>query len=103
MSRRTSPTSRRISPISRPYLAQVTAVVEAVLALPEGAKCLLFSQWDEMLTLLAKALPLPLPLPLTGAQHRAVRQPVDADRRGAVGVDAPLAVQCSLQQPQTSL
>ena len=26
------------------------------MALPEGAKCLLFSQWDEMLSLLAKAL-----------------------------------------------
>ena len=35
---------------------KVTAVVEAVMALPEGAKCLLFSQWDEMLALLAKAL-----------------------------------------------
>ena len=26
------------------------------MALPDGAKCLLFSQWDEMLSLLAKAL-----------------------------------------------
>ena len=35
---------------------QVTAVVEAVLGLPDGAKCLVFSQWDEMLSLVAKAL-----------------------------------------------
>ena len=38
------------------YLAKVTAVVEAVMGLPDGAKCLIFSQWDDMLSLLAKAL-----------------------------------------------
>ena len=35
---------------------KVTAVVRVILDLPEGAKCLVFSQWDEMLALIARAL-----------------------------------------------
>lgn len=34
---------------------KVTAVVEEVLKLPEGDKCLVFSVWDDMLSLLEKA------------------------------------------------
>ena len=37
------------------------------MALPEGAKCLLFSQWDEMLSLLAKALEA------NGVSHRRLQ------------------------------
>jgi len=33
--------------------------------------------------------------------YRAVGQPVHADWRGALRMDSALAVQCSLQQPQT--
>jgi len=35
---------------------KVTAVVEAVLGLPVGDKCLIFSQWDDLLALIARAL-----------------------------------------------
>ena len=35
---------------------KVTAIVEQVQALPAGDKCLIFSQWDDMLSLIARAL-----------------------------------------------
>lgn len=35
---------------------KVTAITEQVMALPEGDKCLVFSQWDEMLDIVAAAL-----------------------------------------------
>jgi E3 ubiquitin-protein ligase SHPRH len=35
---------------------KVTAVIEQVLALPAGDKCLVFSLWDEMLSLITRAL-----------------------------------------------
>ena len=34
----------------------MTAIVEQVQALPAGDKCLIFSQWDDMLSLIARAL-----------------------------------------------
>ena len=35
---------------------KVTAIVEQVHALPAGDKCLIFSQWDDMLSLIGRAL-----------------------------------------------
>ena len=35
---------------------KVTAIVEKVMALPPGDKCLVFSQWDDMLALIGRAL-----------------------------------------------
>ena len=34
----------------------MTAIVEQVQALPAGDKCLIFSQWDDMLSLIGRAL-----------------------------------------------
>lgn len=34
----------------------MTAVVEVVLGIPDGEKCLIFSQWDEMLSIVGAAL-----------------------------------------------
>ena len=35
---------------------KVTAVVDRVLSLPDCDKCLIFSQWDDLLTLISKSL-----------------------------------------------
>jgi hypothetical protein len=35
---------------------KVTSIVEQVVALPAGDKCLIFSMWDDMLTLIGRAL-----------------------------------------------
>ena len=53
----------------------MTAIVEQVQALPAGDKCLIFSQWDDLLLLISKALSA------NGVQHARLqgRQTFDSE------------------------
>ena len=46
----------RCSPLGSSWGTKVTAIVEQVQALPATDKCLIFSQWDDMLSLIGRAL-----------------------------------------------
>lgn len=48
--------SSKGSAVKGSWGTKVTAVVETVLGLPVADKCLIFSQWDDLLSLIAKAL-----------------------------------------------
>jgi SNF2 family DNA or RNA helicase len=45
-----------VAPVKGSYSTKVTSLVRGVMRLPDDEKCIIFSEWDDMLELISRAL-----------------------------------------------